>query len=381
ESIGEIDYIIEETGLKPHQYSMDVAKCFDVSDVYSYLKRKWIEWGKRKNIAVDLTCGRMSLVGGASVAGAFLGFDLIYVDNGEYIDSINRYKPGTEKIVFSKNPFDVFGDLHYEKVVELFNKHDYLRATDILKKLQDKVSSPKQYILYEILKNIANGYEHWNRFDYKNAKNKIKNALDKAYQYISYNNIDTKSLSKNLEVLSILEKNRTKTFFELLKEDEFSLHLMVDLYCNGIRKASQGYYEDAIVRHYRVLELISQYKLAKKDIDTKDVNKHLIPQNVREEYKRLTSEIYGSVCDIPNRVALMNGYTLLTALGKITNQDLKDINDAINPRNTLMIEHGNELAYEKTYKKFHATVRKYLEKTVGKNLEKYIKEHTFIKLE
>jgi len=53
--------------------------------------------------------------------------------------------------------------------------------------LQNKVSSPKQYILYEILKNIAKGYEHWNRFDYRNAKNKIKNALDKAYQYIGYN--------------------------------------------------------------------------------------------------------------------------------------------------------------------------------------------------
>jgi len=156
---------------------------------------------------------------------------------------------------------------------------------------------------------------------------------------------------------------------------------MFDLYCNGIRKASQGYYEDAIVRDYRVLEIISQYHLSKADIDTKEVNKYAIPKNVREEFKNLTKQIYGSVCDIPNRVALMNGYTLLTALGKITNQDLKDINNAINPRNSLMIEHGNELASEKTYKTFHATVRKYLEKTVGKNLEEYIKQHTFIKLE
>ncbi|MFQ6119190.1 MAG: TIGR02710 family CRISPR-associated CARF protein [Methanosarcinales archaeon] len=371
-----LDNIVSETGLKPSEYSADLVESSDASDIYERIKNKWIEWGKKKNIAVDITGGKKSMVGGASMAGALLGFDLLYVDYDKYIPSLRKPEPGSEIIVKLRNPYDVFGDLQKEKAIELFNKHNYQRSKELFEELKEKVNDPRPY---EILFKLALGYEQWNRFEYAGAKSNLESALRMAERFQVYD-LDIANLKKNLKVVDILKENRNKSLFELLKNEEFALHLMVDIYCSAEREAKQGHYDDGIIRLYRVLELISQYYLAKHNLDTKNVDKQLLPINVQNEFKELTKQIYGGAREIPTKIALMDGYILLAALNEIKKSELKNLYNAIQPRNLLMIEHGNNLGDSKIYNKFKRTVWNYLEKTVGEKLNTYINEHVHITL-
>ncbi|MFQ6056096.1 MAG: TIGR02710 family CRISPR-associated CARF protein, partial [Methanosarcinales archaeon] len=311
-----------------------------------------------------------------SMAGALLGFDLLYVDYDKYIPSLRKPEPGSEIIVKLRNPYDVFGDLQREKAIELFNKHNYQRSKELFEELKEKVNDPRPY---EILFKLALGYEQWNRFEYAGAKSNLESALRMAERFQVYD-LDIANLKKNLKVVDILKENRNKSLFELLKNEEFAFHLMVDIYCSAEREAKQGHYDDGIIRLYRVLELISQYYLAKHNLDTKNVDKQLLPINVQNEFKELTEQIYGGAREIPTKIALMDGYILLAALNEIKKSELKNLYNAIQPRNLLMIEHGNNLGDSKIYNKFKRTVWNYLEKTVGEKLNTYINEHVHITL-
>src|SRR4030042_1793697 len=88
-----------------------------------------------KKVILDLTRGKRIMSVGAGIVGAFFGFDLVYVDE-EWIDEIKRGKPGTEKLVTVKNPFEVFGDLEGQEARELFNHYDYGAAIYFYKKLR-----------------------------------------------------------------------------------------------------------------------------------------------------------------------------------------------------------------------------------------------------
>lgn len=372
-----LNKIIEKSGLKPSQYIIDEIEyqSMDVAEVYKKIRAR-LDLFIDKKIIMDLTRGKRVMSVGAGIVGAFFGFDLVYIDE-DWIEDLKRGVPGTEKLVLSKNPFDVFGDLEGQEAKELFNNYDYVASIFFFKKLREKVADPREIEINELL---AETYLYWGSFDFKAALEKIKLVLKKMQQY---NITSSRALiESNFKALEILAKNVDLSPEQL--DEEAAIHLMVDLYINAVKRAETGRYEDAVSRLYRLLELISQYRLAKYGIITSQPK--LEKYNL--EFREITKKLYGVERALPFEIGVKEGHILLFLIKDDiwkdkTMEDLKKFCGTLRLRDTSIIAHGLQLVGKKGFDNVKEMAFSFLEKMCknsGNNIDKLINQHTFIRL-
>ena len=126
-----LDRIQQETGLKLHQLRRREIGGSNTAEVYKVIMELYEEWRHPANIAVDITGGKKSMVGGAAMAGAALGADIYYVDNTAFTHG--KPEPGSEYLSLLDNPYTIFGDLEVSKAKDLYNNHDYAGGTAYLR--------------------------------------------------------------------------------------------------------------------------------------------------------------------------------------------------------------------------------------------------------
>jgi len=369
-----LDKIVKECALKASQWDKAVIERTDASDVYGAIRNQWKKWRENKKTAIDITGGTKPMVAGSGIAAAILWLDLIYVVS-ESMWILRKSKPGTERIIVLSNPFDVFGDMEEKKGVELFNSHNYSICLEVFNQLREKVSDPRRF---EIIAILAEAYGAWDRFDYSKALTTLKSALGKIQQYrIESNHIY--KIKKHIEILNILEKNQNESLFNLLKDKNFAENIMIDILCNADRRNRQGRYDDGIIRLYRVLELISQHRLALKGIDVSKVT--IEDKKVHKDFEELCKYLYGAPKGIPEKIALMDGWILLKVMNDemVREVDLKKFMEKLTPRNELLIEHKNTPGKNKQFKDFREFVLSWIKKMVIDSDEK-INSHKFIQL-
>jgi len=369
-----LDKIVKECNLRAEQWDKAVVESADASDVYEAVRNQWKKWKGNKKTAIDITGGTKPMVAGSGIAAAILGFDLLYVTS-EFEWILRKSKPGTERIIVLSNPFDVFGDIEEDKGIELFNTHNYSLSWALFNQLKEKVSDPRKIEVESIL---AKAYGEWDRFDYPNALMTLKDAINKINQY-RINSLHTNNIHKHIEILEVLKKNQKETFFNLLKDKVFAKTLMVDIFCNADRRKEQGRYDDGIIRLYRVLELISQHRLALKGVDVSKVT--IEDEKVHKDFEELSKSLYGAPKGISEKIALMDGWILLKVIGDevIKEMDMKTFMDRLHPRNELLIEHKNTPGKNKQFKDFRDFVLLWLKKIVEES-DKKINSHRFIQL-
>lgn len=369
-----LNRIVEDSRLLPAQIDRALIKRSDGLDVYEKVKVKWAEWGFDR-IAIDATGGTKVMVSGAAVAGAFLkNVDLLYVDS-KFGWILKKSYPGSEWIVRLGNPFDVFGDLEEKEGIELFSGYNYTACERVFGKLSGLSRDPRQFT-YELI--LSQGYGAWDLFDFSKAYSKINEAIKTAKRYgVRYDG----KLAEQLEILKILRKSPGTNFFSLVKDNNFANHLVVDIFCNAERRFEQGRYDDAIIRLYRILELLAQHRLACKDIDTGNVS--IEEPEVKAEFENITERIHGARRGISEKIGLMDAYILLFILKDelINEAAIIELKKRISVRNVLLIEHRDKLGTEKNYTKFRDYVKGWFYKAIEiENLDELIDSHRFAKL-
>jgi len=372
---GFLDIIVEKSGLLPSQYICDVVPYKDLDTAKAYEKiRNRLNLFENKKVMMDLTRGKRILTAGAGMIAAFFGFDLVYVHD-EWLQDLKRGLPGTEKLVKVKNPFDVFGDLQIRESHKLFNNHNYRAALFVYDQLKEKISDVRPI---EVETLIAQSYYHWSTFNFKAAHSKLIQAESKSLQY----EVNIPDIKENISALDILSsKDASKS--EILKDKEFAIHLMVDLYANAIRRSELHMFEDSVSRLYRLFELVSQHRLATLEIPTigADLGK------LEKKYKKLTKELFGIEKSIPHEIGLKAGYVILFLLEDELMKDedigiLKKLFEVVRVRDTSIIAHGMTLVGKSTFVKMEKLACQFLNKICGKeyDLNELIKQHTFVKL-
>lgn len=368
-----LNQIVMRSGLLPARFDKAIIKRSDGLDVYEKVKGIWNNWGFDRT-AIDMTGGTKAMVNGAAVAGTFLTVDLLYVDS-QYGWILGKSYPGSERIVKLSNPFDVFGDLEEKEGIGLYRSHNYAACEHIFGRLKGLCRDPRRFEYEQIL---SQGYGAWDQFDFSDGYSKINQAITKANQYgIGYH----RSLDKQLEIIRILRNGLKRNFFSLLKDRDMTNHLIIDIYCNAERRFEQGRYDDAIIRLYRILELLAQHRLANRGYDTGKVK--IDDLEVREKFENLTEKIHGAKRGISDKIGLMDTCILLSVLeDELFNVDvLKDLKKRISIRNDLLIEHRHGLGKEKNYFEFRDYVKDWLSKIMGREeLEELIDEHKFVGL-
>ena len=267
--------LVEETVL--HNLDESALAIDDASDPVSTFKQikeiiDNIDESENKRIALDLTGGKKTMLGGGYTAGAIWASrwsaeskelspfcNMYYIDSKEYDPNGGKPVPGTEFLSQLVNPYDVYNVQSNQQARKLFEKNNFDAAMDLWKDVKDTLEkhASRYGLKTEFNKTVdqhrmATCYYLWDSFYYdkaKNSKNRHKNSW-------GYNE---KHVKNSIDVLNILsEVSDRKTLF---KNEARIIHYAVDRYQNGMRRKESGKLEDAIVRFAQVIEMICNYRI------------------------------------------------------------------------------------------------------------------------
>ena len=215
-------------------------------------------------IALDLTGGKKTMIGGGFTAGSILGFgdsiDMFYVDSLAYDSTRGTPKPGTEFLTQLENPYNVYNVQSDGQATELFERHNYEGAASLwetveveLKVYADQYGLRDEQTRVQRHLEMAKCYRSWDAFDYFDAQ-EHKNANGNLWNYN-----DKHVYNNRYDVLDILNEVQNKrTLFE---REYRVIHFATDRYQNAVRRANGDKLEDAIVRFTQVVEILCNYKI------------------------------------------------------------------------------------------------------------------------
>lgn len=240
-----------------------------------------IEESEDKRIALDITGGKKTMIGGGFTAGAIWASrwsaaakelvpfcDMYYIDSKEYDPNHGRPVPGTEFLSQLENPYDVYNVQSVRQAEKLFEKHNYEAAADlwadVTMKLKNKAT---QYDLETEQKAVhsnlamANCYRLWDDFAYEEAKEHkgFNFPNSKRQGFWGYQEQHTNDANDAIDVLDILSAVANRD--TLFADDKHIIHYAVDRYQNAVRRNHSGKLYDAIVRFSQVIEMLCIYRI------------------------------------------------------------------------------------------------------------------------
>ncbi|MCY4553772.1 MAG: hypothetical protein OXC79_08880 [Candidatus Poribacteria bacterium] len=259
----------------------------------------------RVKIALDLTGGKKTMIGGGFTAGSIYSIspkcDMFYVDSQEYKPDRGTPKPGTEFLNRLDNPYDIYNVQSVTQAKELFKQHNYEAAERLWRSVRNKLYRPATQ--YDFLVNereearkyygSSHCYYPWDAFDYQRAKE--RKTYDANGQIYSWG-YDEQHVRCTIDVLDILAQVTNKS--TLFDNECTVIHYAVDRYQNGMRRRQSRRLADAIVRFAQVIEIICNYRIYRLAQDNNFVNivsRHPIglPANKIWEFGHLIKLLFG----------------------------------------------------------------------------------------
>ena len=264
--------LVEDTVLNNLEHS--ALKIDNPSDPVETFKRikEIVNQVGNKSVALDLTGGKKTMIGGGFIAGSILGFadagqqstcDMFYIDSLAFDPNRGTPEPGTEFLSLLENPYDVYNVQYTVEAEKLFKQHNYEAAAILWEGVDEKLGVyakryglEKEQITVQKDLYMADCYGLWDAFDYIEAKDSKEDHGD----LWGYNAKHTYNLHPTvidvLEVLSEIEDPRT-----LFHEETQIIHYTLDRYQNGIRRMQSDRFDDAIVRFTQVIEILCRYQI------------------------------------------------------------------------------------------------------------------------
>ena len=380
--------IQDETSLTLDQLDKCRIDGSSTVDVYEKIMELYEEWNRPTNIAVDITGGKKSMVGGASMAGATLGADIFYVDNTKFTQ-MGKPEPGSEYLSLLANPYIVFGDLEVEKARDLYGRHDYAGAQRIFDQLKGQVGDPNLVKVHEAYGLLCAAYEAWDNLDIGKARNFLNQLLKILEQYPGLT-----GLSQLCGSQSVFEKQveALGCLLTFLKDQQLALaapdgfHFAFTLYYNACRREAQGKLDIACLILYRLLEWIGQHRLNGHKIKTHEPDYSKFNETTLfKQYKEKQKEVYqdSDRTKLPAPIGLIDGYFVLYALeDKIVEKlDWDKFRSQIETRNQSVYAHGMKMIDAKSFKAFKLTVEERFKKAqeiAGIDADAFNEQHKFI---
>ena len=243
---------------------------------------------------------------------------------------------GKERMRFLDNPWDEIALSERREVSILFNKSRYASAADLLGKCIEKVSR-EQKPYFKALQEMVRGYDLWDRFQHREAKEKLFKSRDVLMTF------SHASPRKESKVLSGQLQTNIQFLEDFVSSKRPSVLYFYDLLANAERRADlERKFDDAVARLYRAMEVLAQVELkGTYEIETSDVKEKDIPEEIREEYLNK----YWDKNDSKIRIPLLAAFRLLKGLGNELAESFfkiydKEIKPLLSTRNKSILAHG-----------------------------------------
>lgn len=359
ESKTQIDDIFDFIELKPSQFSMREVDKNDMIPTYKAIKDAFVRWGRPSDVCIDFTGGTKAMSAGCAMAGSMIGARLIYVANDNYHKELRRPIPGSEFMEILPNPHAVFGELDRYKLFENFKRGNFFSAHQLA------IETIKYITLdakseFELWRDLAQAYDYYDLMHFDKALIKmeqVQNQLEKIKAAPSMPKIKSgaeeqiSAFVESLRILSNLDGDPKKQM-DLLNDLELVTNLTFAFFESAQRQYSNSKYDAATLLLYRILELISQRRLAMNGIRPADPMPSQYKVADMDEFlegtRKLRRSLYGEdaqAIDLTEKISLMNGYVILAALGDSIIDGkpvdyLKQINEKSSVRNSCILTHG-----------------------------------------
>jgi CRISPR-associated protein (TIGR02710 family) len=280
-----------------------------------------------EDICIDFTSGTKAMSSGCVLAGAsFECGNLSYVGGGKR-DTNGRVISGTERVIIL-TPNEFFIDARRRMIQDFFNIFQFDACIKLISDARTKSMAREVQDELDMLETLVLAYSSWDKFDHLETAsyfNKLHGKFDIKWQ------IDT---SNSKEMAYKIAKQKEK--FAVSREigDKFSLEILADLLANADRRAQEGKFDDAVARLYRVVEVVAQLLLARRNIDTSKVNFDDLPAAWKEEYR----EYKGSIT-----LGQEKAFSLLECLGEDIGKEFlenKNLRNYLSKRNSSILAHG-----------------------------------------
>jgi CRISPR-associated protein (TIGR02710 family) len=325
-------------------------------------------------IYVDFTTGTKVMSAAlASVALMYNLSSLTYVYGQR--DENGRVISGTEKIM-SLEPLRIILDIKEKKdIPAYFDVYQFNACLETLKELKahERIFSHKELERINELENLIIGFQEWDRFNHKQAKeilSKVKKfKLEKQIGFLDELIEERKSLSKKFPEL----KGKIPTH-----------HLIVDLFSNAERRAEEGNYDDAVARLYRVIEMICQFVLLNEfKIDSSNVDidklKDRLSKDQIEEYQRKMDEEGKVKLGLKEDLDLIIKLDPKNQISQLCSEVEDDLKECLSFRNNSILAHGFDPVHKDEYEKFQQLVIKFIDKIIP-NYKEMLEKSRFIKI-
>ena len=273
--------------------------------------KKWgIEPG---SLVVDLTGATAAMAGALTLVT--LPFtsrivSIIAAKDGRDGDAVTI--DGHDGLWVSANPWDEAAEVTRRDGCELFNRGAYVAAGSIFRQIETRVSGG-QKPLYRAFADLADGYDLWERFHYRQAWDKLK---------VSTKAIDMASLfggpSGLKGVIPPIKANATFLEKLVLDPGEVKELLAHDLMAHAGRRLRVTHDAETAMRSLlRALEAFAQSKLFKQyKIKTWDVQPEQLPQALQE----VCRTCYLEDIDGKYKLPLQAQFRVLAGLGDLMGQ-------------------------------------------------------------
>lgn len=372
-----IDKIVDFCGLNTSDFQKAKVNETNPLDIYKKVKNAYLEWEEPSKLYIDFTGGTKAMSAAASMAGAVIDIQLVYVGTNDYLVDFRKPRPGSETLYYISNPYEVFGDFEIEKALHLFAQYNYAGAREKLAVLKEKVPDPVIRQQLDFLYYLAGMYEYWDSLDFSKAFHSAEylikmlerdRKLNPHYILMDYLPILKEQKHLLFPLSNIREQIKIKGIMKVFRELESIVPLMFTMMQNSFIREKQEKYDSATLLLYRLLEMIEQRRLALYDIDVSRANfleikypmgrfvglegktKEQCLEWYTREISAMKQKIFGKPSGkyMPEQISLLDGYIHLAVLqdeimteeGKDSVNMLKRLRSAVYLRNNSIFAHG-----------------------------------------
>lgn len=384
-----IDKIVDFCGLNISDFQKEKVNETNPLDIYKKVKNAYLLWENPAKLYIDFTGGTKAMSAAASMAGAVIDIQLIYVGTNDYLVDFRKPRPGSETLYYISNPYEVFGDFEIEKALHLFEQYNYAGAREKLVILKEKVPDPVIRQQLDFVYYLAGMYEYWDSLDFSkayHASEYLIHMLERDQKYNpQYILMDTLPILKEQEKLllplsEIREQIKEKGTMEVFGNVKFIVPLMFTMLQNSYIREEQEKYDSATLLLYRLLEMIEQRRLSLYGIDVSKADFLEIKYPVRrfpelkgkrkedclewytKEISAMKQKIFGKPAGkyMSEQISLLDGYIHLAVLqdeimggkGQDSIGMLKRLRSAVYLRNNSIFAHGLSPVSTIDYQKF-----------------------------
>ncbi|MFH1140680.1 MAG: TIGR02710 family CRISPR-associated CARF protein [Chloroflexota bacterium] len=329
QSIEVIPRVKQALTVQVRDYKVVVDNPNDLMDCYQGANKCWQWLEKEKladeSVAIDYTGGTKVMSVALMMLGIEKGCELLYVGGDERSNGgLGQVVSGRERVFQSASPWQVLAVAEQREGAAYFNMSQFVASARAFARGREMVKGGQGRIaaLLQVLADMAVGYDKWDRFQHKEARETIRRACTSLDSYVA--------VTADAEAAALLVNVQANLgFLDALMEQSkgfqrpCALHVR-DLLGNAQRRAEEGRFDDGIIRLYRALELLADLALLARGID-------------------------------PNalRLGLNDCYLKLEELGdplgqlfRARNSDFRNVQQA---RNYSWLEHGTQVLRGKTY--------------------------------